>query len=79
MTDSPTAFPLLSTGYERPQQTEPIMLDGMEVLFQRSVGLYPVMLEPKKHAAGEDGPLPARAEALGRRAARRHGHPNRRR
>jgi hypothetical protein len=50
MNESPKRFPLLATGYDRTQQDTPIMLDGMEVLFERTVGLYPVTLDPHRKA-----------------------------
>ena len=48
-------FPLFDGGYVRAAGDAPIMLDGMEVLFDRTVGLAPVTLVPKKgHAPKED-------------------------
>ncbi|MFN8570857.1 MAG: hypothetical protein U0132_02300 [Gemmatimonadaceae bacterium] len=55
-----TDFPVFSAGYSRAAGDAPVMLDGMEVLFDKTVGLAPVTLEPKagKPAEGptRDGP-----------------------
>ena len=40
--------------YPVPAGDAPIMLDGMEVLFDRTVGLAPVTLVPKKGAAPKE-------------------------
>jgi len=55
MTTRRTDFPVFAAGYSRAAGDAPLMLDGMEVLFDRTVGLAPVILEPK---AGKplDGP-----------------------
>jgi hypothetical protein len=42
-----TDFPVFSAGYAKASGDAPVMLDGMEVLFDRTVGLAPVVLEPK--------------------------------
>jgi len=47
MTTPRTDFPVFAAGYTRAAGDAPIMLDGMEVLFDRTVGLAPVILEPK--------------------------------
>lgn len=53
----PTAgFPLFATGFAKePSALSPgtILLDGMEVEFERTVGFYPVVLEPKRHASAD--------------------------
>ncbi|HEV8365502.1 MAG TPA: hypothetical protein VGQ52_18430 [Gemmatimonadaceae bacterium] len=41
-------FPRSLEGYTRSFGGAPIMLDGMEVLFDKTVGLAPVTLVPKK-------------------------------
>ena len=51
MTAPRTDFPVFSAGYTKALGDAPVMLDGMEVLFDRTVGLAPVTLVPKKHAA----------------------------
>lgn len=55
MTPPRNDFPVFASGYTRSLGDAPIMLDGMEVLFDRTVGLAPVTLIPKKGAtpAGE--------------------------
>ena len=52
---SPSEFPLFATAYELAPGESPTMLDGMEVLFDRTVGFYPVRIEPKKAAPGPQG------------------------
>ena len=47
MTTRRTDFPVFAAGYSRVAGDAPLMLDGMEVLFDRTVGLAPVILEPK--------------------------------
>jgi hypothetical protein len=42
---TPTEFPLLPVGFAFGLAEEPILLDGMKVLFDQRVGLYPVNLE----------------------------------
>jgi hypothetical protein len=46
MTAQRSDFPVYPTGYARASGDAPIMLDGMEVLFDRTVGLAPVTLVP---------------------------------
>jgi hypothetical protein len=47
-----TAFPLFATAYDLTAAGSPtIMLDGMEVLFDKTAGFYPVRIEPKPEAA----------------------------
>ena len=41
-------FPVFSSGYSHAFGAAPVMLDGMEVLFDKTVGLAPVTLVPKK-------------------------------
>lgn len=55
MTMRRTDFPVFAAGYTHAAGAAPVMLDGMEVLFDKTVGLAPVSLEPK---AGEppEGP-----------------------
>ena len=43
-----TDFPVFSSGFTRALGDAPVMLDGMEVLFDKTVGLAPVTLVPKK-------------------------------
>lgn len=38
-------FPVLPPGFAHGLAEEPILLDGMKVLFDLRVGLYPVQLE----------------------------------
>jgi hypothetical protein len=54
-------FPVLLAGRARAFGDAPLMLDGMEVLFDKTVGLAPVTLVPKP----DPGPRPSgsRAEA----------------
>ncbi len=40
-----TLFPVLPVGFAFGLSDEPIVLDGMKVLFDQRVGLYPVNLE----------------------------------
>lgn len=56
-----TLFPSFELSVELGATQEPLLLDGMEVLFDQTVGLYPVTLEPTE---------PEAADAPGRRAAR---------
>jgi hypothetical protein len=44
-------FPNFPNGYTRSLGEAPVMLDGMEVLFDKTVGLAPVTLIPRKGAA----------------------------
>lgn len=50
-----TDFPPFPSGYTRASGDAPIMLDGMEVLFDRTVGLAPVTLVPKKGTSPTTG------------------------
>jgi hypothetical protein len=54
MTSQRTDFPLFDGGYAKALGDAPIMLDGMEVLFDRTVGLAPVTLVPKKGQAPKE-------------------------
>ncbi|MEP7382128.1 MAG: hypothetical protein ABI910_10605 [Gemmatimonadota bacterium] len=47
MTNRRTDFPVLAACYSRAAGDAPVMLDGMEVLYDRTVGLAPVNLAPK--------------------------------
>ena len=40
-------YPAFAAGYTRAAGDAPIMLEGMEVLFDQTVGLAPVTLVPK--------------------------------
>jgi hypothetical protein len=46
-------FPLFQAGYSLAAGDAPVMLDGMEVLYDRTVGLAPVTLVPKKGKVAE--------------------------
>lgn len=46
-------FPVFQMGYSRASGDPPVMLDGMEVLFDKTVGLAPVALVPKQAAEKE--------------------------
>lgn len=48
MTMQRSDFPVFEMGYSRASGDPPVMLDGMEVLFDKTVGLAPVTLVPKK-------------------------------
>ena len=48
MTTLRSDFPVFAAGYTRALGDAPVMLDGMEVLFDRTVGLAPVILTPKR-------------------------------
>ena len=56
-----TRFPDLASEFSGALADEPVLLDGMKVLFDRKVGLYPVNLEQKAehpshgHAAHTNG------------------------
>lgn len=67
MSDSETVFPLAAASGDATAAGEPLLLDGMEVLFDRTVGLYPVELEPKP------APTPSRGAATNGRSARGNG------
>jgi hypothetical protein len=53
-------FPVFAASTTRTRGEAPIMLDGMEVLFDKVVGLAPVTLVPKKGRAKGDPEDPAR-------------------
>lgn len=42
-----TVFPVLPPGMERALESDPVLLDGMEVLFDERVALYPVTLRAR--------------------------------
>ena len=42
-----TAYPMQLTGYSGSLNTEPVLLNGMQVLFDQPVAVYPVVLERK--------------------------------
>ena len=48
MTTPRSDFPVFSSGFSRTLGDAPVLLDGMEVLFDRTVGLAPVTLVRKK-------------------------------
>jgi hypothetical protein len=50
MTMQRTDFPVFEAGYTRAQSDAPVLLDGMEVLFDKAVGLAPVTLVPTQAA-----------------------------
>jgi hypothetical protein len=50
MTPQRSDFPVFQAGYTRASGGAPVMLDGMEVLFDKTVGLAPVTLVPKPPA-----------------------------
>ena len=57
-----TDYPAFAAGYTRAAgDAPPIMLEGMEVLFDRTVGLAPVTLVPKPDA-GAGAVRPAKAK-----------------
>ena len=53
MTTLRSDFPVFAAGYTRASGDAPVMLDGMEVLFDRTVGLAPVILAPKRPETAE--------------------------
>ena len=55
MTTNRTDFPVFEAGYTRALGDSPVMLDGMEVVFDKTVGLAPVTLVPKSGKAGTNG------------------------
>ena len=55
MTQQRTDFPTFPEGYTRSLGGAPIMLDGMEVLFDKTVGLAPVTLVPKRGTVNTTG------------------------
>ena len=50
--ESQTVFPVLAMGYDHEKAAEPVMLEGMRVLFDQKVGLYPVTLMKKEEEPG---------------------------
>jgi hypothetical protein len=48
MTQARTMFPVRVDGMALSFDTQPVMLDGMQVLFDKTVGLYPVQVEAKE-------------------------------
>ena len=66
MSETRTRFPRLDPGYGRAMGSEPILLDGMEVLFDETVGLYPVNLDAGEPTRGpeqeDDGPTDGRTD-----------------
>ncbi len=42
-----TLYPIQLTAYSGSLNTEPVLLNGMQVLFDQSVAVYPVVLERK--------------------------------
>ena len=55
MTQRRHDYPLFRLGYQQSAGDVPVMLDGMEVVFDRTVGLYPVQLEPTSGPAQPGG------------------------
>lgn len=55
MTTERTDFPVFEAGYARALGDSPVMLDGMEVLFDKTVGLAPVTLVPKSGKVAANG------------------------
>ena len=55
MTSERTDFPVFAAGYTRALGDSPVMLDGMEVLFDKTVGLAPVTLVPKSGKVATNG------------------------
>jgi hypothetical protein len=47
MTADRSDFPVFDAGYTRALGDTPVMLDGMEVVCDKTVGLAPVTLVPK--------------------------------
>jgi hypothetical protein len=54
MTPPRSDFPVFANGYTRALGDAPIMLDGMEVLFDKTVGLYAVSLTPTESVPHAD-------------------------
>lgn len=48
-------FPVFASGFQHTPGDAPIMLDGMEVVFDRTVGLYPVHLDASGTATETKG------------------------
>jgi len=55
MTTDRTDFPVFEAGYTRALGDTPVMLDGMEVVFDKTIGLAPVTLVPKTAKAETNG------------------------
>ena len=56
MTTERTDFPVFEAGYyARALGDTPVMLDGMEVVFDKTVGLAPVTLVPKSAKVAGNG------------------------
>jgi hypothetical protein len=47
-----TVFPILPAGLHRALEDAPVLLDGMEVVFDQRVALTPVALESRDEADG---------------------------
>lgn len=54
MTIQRTDFPVFEASYTRALGDPPVMLDGMEVVFDKTVGLAPVTLVPRSTKAAAD-------------------------
>ena len=65
MANGQTLFPHTKRGFARAASDEPVLLNGMRVLFDEKVALYPVELEP-------DSPRekPRKADSDGRNGSR---------
>lgn len=79
MSERHNVFPMARSGFAFGLEDAPVMLDGMKVLFDEKVGLYPVDLQRDEDvnngtsdAHGHDGALSRRTGSQG---ARRHGRP----
>ena len=55
MTTERSDFPVFEAGYTRALGDSPVMLDGMEVVFDKTVGLAPVTLVPKSAKVANNG------------------------
>lgn len=55
MTTDRTDYPVFEAGYTRALGDTPVMLDGMEVVFDKTVGLAPVTLVPKSAKVATHG------------------------
>lgn len=51
-------YPLFDGAYAKAAGDAPVLLDGMEVVFDRTVGLAPVTLVPKKGVKSETQKVP---------------------
>jgi len=47
-----TVYPMQLKGYSGSLSTEPVLLNGMQVLFDQPVAVYPVVLEHKNQEPG---------------------------